>query len=533
MNPILSTFSLTRSRVAVRAPVPRALACLLAIACAPWAGAAIPLSAVGNVALPNPGAISPENDAFGSSVAVGDFNDDGIDDLAVADREHPNLVRVFFGTAWTVGQPVSLPFVMETITVPAVPGTTLGPPVVLAAGDFGHDASDDDDLVVGVPGDSLSADNAGAVFVFDRASGGGWSLIDTIRQGYDGYPGISEAGDHFGAALAVGRFDQNDLVDLAIGVPGETTSGQANAGTAYIVYQGVGGLYPESVEGFYRGYNGLTGVPTANEQIGFALAAGDFNGDGIEDLAVGIPGTTCAGFVNAGSVMVLSGRDDLEGLDAAGVSYWNQTHAGVADDCEANDRFGSAIVAGRFKQTPLGDPETIDLAIGAPGEALDGISLAGAVNVLFGGPGGITAEDDLFLHESMFPGGSTASVAFGARLASGRINEGAGTRDSLLVASPFASEGGVSAAGRIWVIPSSGGELAPERAESRRLTPQYAAWPAGTADGLGSQLAVGDFNGDSDNDIAIGIPGSDATATGAGIVQVIYQSSFIFVDGFD
>jgi hypothetical protein len=506
---------------------------LLVLLLAPCIRAAVPLSAVDNVGLPNPNAIAPDGDAFGSSMAVGDFNDDGIDDLAVADREHPNLVRVFFGTAWTIGQPVNFPFVMETVTVPTVPGTTLGPPLVLVAGDFGHDASDDDDLAVGVPGDSFSTDNAGAVFVFDRASGGGWSLIDTIRQGYDGYPGISEAGDHFGAALAVGNFDQNDLPDLAIGVPGETTSGQANSGTAYIVYQGVGGLYPQSVEGFYRGYNGLTGTPNANEQIGYALAAGDFNGDGVDDLAVGIPGTTCAGYVNAGSVMVLLGRDDLDGLDAAGVSYWNQTHAGVLDDCEANDRFGAALVAGNFDATLIGDPVTDDLAIGVPGEAIDGVSLAGAVDVLFGSSDGITADGNLLLHEGMLPGGSPAVSAFGARLAAGRINEGVLTHDSLLIAAPFATVGGLAAAGSVWVVPSSAGELAPDRAVRFAVTPQYAAWPSAGSDGFGSQLAVGDFNGDSDNDIAVGVPGSDVSGSGAGIVQVIYQSGFIFVDGFD
>jgi hypothetical protein len=514
---------------------PAAVAGLLSLlfAGAPGICAGTPLSAVGNVGLPNPNGIAPEDDAFGAAVAVGDFNDDGIDDLAVADRENPNLVRVFFGSAWTVGEPVSFPFVMETIAVPTVPGATLGPAVTLVAGDFGHDASDDDDLAVGVPGDSFSADNAGAVFVFDRAPGGGWSLIDTIRQGYGGYPGISEAGDHFGAALAVGNFDQNDLPDLAIGIPGETTSGQANSGTVYIVYQGVGGLYPESVEGFYRGYNGLTGAPNANEQLGFALAAGDFNGDGVDDLAVGIPGATCAGYINSGSVMVLPGRDDLDGLDAAGVSYWSQTQAGVADACEAGDRFGSALVAGNFDATLIGDPFTDDLAIGVPGEEIDGVVLAGAVNVLFGSSAGISATGDLFLHEDMLRGGMLATAAFGARLAAGRINEGGLTHDSLLVAAPFATVNGIGTAGSAWVIPSSGGNLAPDHAARFVVTPQYAAWPAGNADGYGAQMVVGDFNGDTDNDIAIGIPGSDATGPGAGIVQVIYQSSFIFVDGFD
>ena len=207
---------------------------LAVFALAPCARAGIPLAAVGNVALPNPNALGPEN-RFGSSVASGDFDDDGIGDLAVADRDHPGIVRVFFGTAWEVGQPVGTTFTMETITVPMVPGATAGPSLALAVGDFDHDGHHDDDLIVGVPGDSLSIDNAGAVFAFSRASGGTWSLVATIRQGYDGYIGVSEAGDHFGAALAVGDFNHNGLDDVAIGIPGEMTLGEADSGTAYIV----------------------------------------------------------------------------------------------------------------------------------------------------------------------------------------------------------------------------------------------------------------------------------------------------------
>src|SRR5690606_20957773 len=121
------------------------------------------------------------------------------------------------------------------------------------------------------------------------------------------------------------------------------------------------------------------------------------------DLAVGIPGTTCAGFVDAGSVMVLLGQDNLDGLDAAGVTYWNQTHAGVLDDCEAGDRFGAALAAGYLDATPIGDPFTEDLVVGVPGEAIDGVALAGAVAVLYGSENSITAADNLLLHEGMLP----------------------------------------------------------------------------------------------------------------------------------
>lgn len=108
------------------APLPARL--ILLVPAAIFAGQAdARLGPVGNVGLSNPNQIDPGGDGFGVATATGDFNGDGIDDLAVADRQHPNLVRIYYGTAWTIGNPVANPFLFETVPVPTVPGATLGP----------------------------------------------------------------------------------------------------------------------------------------------------------------------------------------------------------------------------------------------------------------------------------------------------------------------------------------------------------------------------------------------------------------------
>ena len=58
----------------------------------------------------------------------------------------------------------------------------------------------------------------------------------------------------------------------------------------------------------------------------------------------------------------------------------------VVDQAEGSDRFGSALAAGDFNAD-----RRADLAVGVPGETLGGAFGAGAVNVLYGSAGGLTA----------------------------------------------------------------------------------------------------------------------------------------------
>jgi hypothetical protein len=121
--------------------------------------------------------------------------------------------------------------------------------------------------------------------------------------------------------------------------------------------------------------------------FGRALVAGDFDGDGYSDLAMGAPGEDVNDPVvlGAGAVNVLYGS--ASGLTGYGDDCWWQGNAGVLGTAEESDWFGQALAASDFD----GDGHD-DLAVGAPGEDTSfpvTRKNAGVVNVLFGSASGL------------------------------------------------------------------------------------------------------------------------------------------------
>jgi hypothetical protein len=194
---------------------------------------------------------------------------------------------------------------------------------------------------------------------------------------------ISPAGTRPAAAdlpsdVAAG-FNNDGVADLAVGVLGENDV----AGAVNVLYGAGGGLSGTGAQVFFQ----VGGTPESGDRFGSALAAGDFNGDSFADLALGASGEDVGGAFDAGAVSVLYGS--AGGLTATGGRLFTQ----VGSAAETADEFGHALAAGDFNHDGFAD-----LAAGAPFESVGGASQVGAVSVLQGSGGGLTAQRWAVVH---------------------------------------------------------------------------------------------------------------------------------------
>lgn len=390
---------------------------------------------------------------------------------------------------------------------------------ILASSLYGKDAYDD--LAIGVPWESRGTmfDNNGLVDVlYAKYLGVDGTDAQEWMQGINGVQGVTEDDDNFGYALTTGDFNGDNLSDLVISAPFEDTGTYADAGVIHVLYGTPSGISADNDQMFYEDNAG--GTTEANDEFGFSLAAGDFNCDRYDDLAIGIPYEDLGSIVNAGAVTVIYGSPN--GLFVpAGNQYWHQDRSGVDDVAETDDHFGYTLASGDFN----GD-HCADLAIGVPDEDYNGHTDAGVAHVFYGGASGISTSNLQFWHQDQ-----TGIIddcedmdLFGLALNAGDF-DGNGY-DDLAVGAPFESLFGQNYAGAVNVIYGTSNGLNYQNNQIWHQDIANIEDSVEAGDLFGRALASGDINADGYDDLAVGVPHEVyETVINAGVVNVIYGSN--------
>lgn len=254
------------------------------------------------------------DDRSGFSVSgAGDVNNDGTDDFIIGAINADPDGRTNAGSAYVVfgrngegdadfGAELNLANADFRIDGAAA-GDALGRSVS-SAGDVNGDGIDD--LIVGAQSaDGVGRTDAGAAYVIFGRSDLGAQLSVSALTGTNGFAILGEEGRALTGLSVSGAGDVNadGLDDFIIGAH---VAGATDAGAAYVVFGRSGGFGATLDLATLDGNNGFKIVGDAtNGFLGFSVsAAGDVNGDQVDDIAVGGFGANG----NAGEVVIIYGR---------------------------------------------------------------------------------------------------------------------------------------------------------------------------------------------------------------------------------
>src|SRR5688500_16351951 len=84
-------------------------------------------------------------------------------------------------------------------------------------------------------------------------------------------------------------FNGDGFADLAISVPFESVGSATGAGAVNVIYGSGSGLASAGDQIWTQNSSGIAESAQANDQFGRSPVWGDFDNDGFDDLAVGVP----------------------------------------------------------------------------------------------------------------------------------------------------------------------------------------------------------------------------------------------------
>ncbi|MCA9108490.1 MAG: FG-GAP repeat protein [Planctomycetaceae bacterium] len=463
---------------------------------------------------------------FGSSLAnIGDFDGDGVTDLAVgATGDHDGgflrgaVYILQLNSNGTVKSHQKISDTNGNFTAPLVDGQFFGTSVT-NLGDLDGDGVQD--LAVGALHRYDGGTGRGTVYILFLNADGTVKLHQVISDTEGNLAVTFDEFDFFSKSVAnLGDLDGDGVTDLAVGAYGDG-EGSARPGAVYVLFLNTNG----TVKAHHKiddTQGNLGTVLATGDAFGLSVSrVGDIDGDGLPELAVGAVGDDDGG-TNRGAVYILS----LEQVTPPGVvtsfSKISDTlgnFVGVLDDC---DSFG-------WSATDLGDLDgdgIADLAVGAIGDD-DGGYNRGAVYVLFmNAAGSVKSHQKISDTEGNFTAVLENSDYFGWSLANLGDLDGDGIMD-LAVGAYLDDDGGIRRGAVYLLFLNADGTVKSQQ----KISDTAGNFTANLDDGdvFGSSLAnLGDLDGDGIVDLAVGAIGDD---DGGGNDQGAVYVLFLNLDG--
>jgi hypothetical protein len=438
---------------------------------------------------------------FGWSLTpLGDLDQDGRIDLGIGAPGYGFDVGALFAVRLAPGGVALGEERLGGVETGVVSGQHYGRGVT-GLGDLGGDGTQE--VFVGIPGFDqtmlrmLSVDVDGAVVASRNV-----------------HPTTIHSVERFGCALApVGDLDGDGISELVVGASrGRSGDGPAHpvTGEIWILFLDAQGdiRFTREIDGRAAAFQGRLDT---NDLFGeWVTSLGDFDGDGIPDLAIGAPGDDDGGS-NSGAVYLAFLQADGRVREATKISRTGGGLGGLA----AGDGFGASVTA-------LGDLDgngTIDLAVGAPGADLPYLPDSGVVWILFlEADGSVLRRLRIGTWRSGFDAALRAGDGFGEALVTLGDLDGDGLPE-VAVGAPGDDDGGTDA-GAVWLLSlrSDGRvrlavQLSAEHSLDIELLP---------GDFFGDGLGVlGDLDGDGIQELAVGAPLSEWAGISAGRAWIL------------
>jgi hypothetical protein len=357
--------------------------------------------------------IGKESGQLGTSVAIGDVNNDTYGDI-IAGAPWVMVGSLFAAGKAFVVYGSDAPADTIDLSAPTSSFTEiLGEAQFqqLGTGCYSDDINGDliDDIVTGAPQSSpLGRTDAGIAYIV----AGSASMPDTIRTAEAPANGVVRIFGPSPAALVGSSFTSGSITpgivpDLAVAAPLHSPLGRSGAGSVYIIEGTM--TWPDTVDLADDGASATrVDGPGANLNIGLnhnrqpTLAAADLNMDGLDDLVIGVPkATPGAGRSEAGKAYLVFGRGefpipiDLAVLQNGVTEYWGD---------ETDNNLGSSVAAGSMTASGFDD-----VLLGASGYTfrpgkIDQVLSLGRSYVVLGNPA-ITPTQVVFFDAAAHNGG--------------------------------------------------------------------------------------------------------------------------------